>query len=71
MRRPITEYQPSELVALIRWIDSDGLLRTEEETIREAMTALGFRRRGSRIETALRAAIAADPAAVSHAMDLL
>lgn len=57
--RPITEYQPRELVALVRWIGSDGLLRTEDDILREAMDALGFRRRGKRIDEAITAAIRA------------
>ncbi|MGX4712289.1 AAA domain-containing protein [Rhodococcus ruber] len=54
---PITDYPPSELVALVRWIESDGLLRTEEEVMRAAMTELGYRKRGSRIVAALGNAI--------------
>lgn len=55
--QPITAYTRPELVRLLRWIESDGLLRTEDDLIREAMAELGFRRRGIRIETALREAI--------------
>lgn len=54
---PITEYTHRQLTALVRWITSDGLLRTEEDIVREAMQVLGFRRRGSRIDAALGAAI--------------
>ncbi|MHB1710056.1 MAG: AAA domain-containing protein [Acidimicrobiales bacterium] len=54
----ITAYPPSELVALIRWIESDTLLRTEDELLSEAALLLGFRRRGKNIVDALRAAIA-------------
>ncbi len=54
----ITAYQQSELVALIRWIESDTLLRTQEELLSEAISALGFRRRGKNIVDALEAAIA-------------
>lgn len=56
---PITAYTKSELVAIIRWINSDGLLRTEDDLVRDAMSELGWRRRGSRIDAGLRAAIAA------------
>lgn len=56
---PITEYTSRQLTALVRWITSDGLLRTEEDILREAMQILGFRRRGSRIDAALGAAIKA------------
>lgn len=55
---PITTYSRSQLAAVVRWIESDGLLRTEEDIIRDAMNELGWRRRGSRIETSLRDAIA-------------
>lgn len=53
----IDEYWDHHLVEIIRWIESDDLLRTEEELIIEAMEELGFQRRGSRIVAALRAAI--------------
>ncbi|MGH3471376.1 MAG: AAA domain-containing protein, partial [Nocardioidaceae bacterium] len=56
---PITAYSRSDLVAVVRWIQSDGLLRTEEDLIRDAMDELGWRRRGSRIDAGLREAIAA------------
>ncbi|MCR1785488.1 DUF4011 domain-containing protein [Nocardioides carbamazepini] len=57
--QPITTYSRSELVAVVRWIQSDGLLRTEEDLIRDAMDELGWRRRGSRIDAGLRDAIVA------------
>jgi hypothetical protein len=50
---PITAYEPEELVALIRWIESDTLLRTEEEVIDEVMRELGLKRRGPRIREAI------------------
>ena len=53
----ITAYQHRELVALIRWIESDTLLRTEDDLLAEAMSLLGFRRRGRNIVDALSAAI--------------
>ena len=53
----IADYSRRELVQIVEWITSDGLLRTEEELIREAMTDLGFRKKGKRIEEALREAI--------------
>ncbi len=56
--RPITDYSHPELVALIRWIESDTLLRTEDELLGSAMTHLGFSKRGSRIVAAISAAIA-------------
>jgi len=56
--RPITDYSHPELVALIRWIESDTLLRTEDELLESAMAYLGFSRKGSRIVAAINAAIA-------------
>ena len=56
--RPINDYSHPELVALIRWIESDTLLRTEEELLESAMAYLGFSRKGSRIVAAINAAIA-------------
>ena len=49
----IDAYSQAELVALIRWIESDTLLRTEDELLAEAIRQLGFRKRGSRIVAAL------------------
>jgi hypothetical protein len=54
---PIAAYSHAQLVALIRWIESDTLLRTEEELVAEAMRELGFGRRGTKIQSALMAAI--------------
>ena len=54
---PIDEYAPDQLVELVRWIESDTLLRTEEELLAEAMRELGYERRGPRIVAALTAAI--------------
>lgn len=55
---PITEYPEDILVALVRWIESDGRLRTEDDVLAEAMEALGFTRRGPRIVETLKQAIA-------------
>jgi very-short-patch-repair endonuclease len=52
----ITAYRHDELVALIRWLESDTLLRTEEDLISEATAALGFQKRGKNIVAALHAA---------------
>jgi hypothetical protein len=57
-RRPaIADYTLSELVTLIRWIESDTLLRTEEDLLAEATRTLGFRRRGSTITATLQRAM--------------
>ena len=53
----IADYSPDELVMLARWIESDTLLRTEDELRREMMDALGFKQMGSRIKRALTHAI--------------
>jgi hypothetical protein len=57
-RGSIDEYDLVELAELVRWIESDTLLRTEDELLAETMRALGFARRGSKITAALTDAIA-------------
>ena len=54
---PIDVYTPTQLMQLIRWIESDDQLRTEDELLFEAMNELGFQRHGKKIVAALRAAI--------------
>jgi very-short-patch-repair endonuclease len=49
---PITAYTTGDLVAIIRWIESDTLLRTEDQLFEDFMSELGFQRRGSRIRAA-------------------
>ena len=56
-RDSIDEYSPRELNEIVAWIRSDGRLRTDEELLDEAIDLLGFARRGTRIEAALRGAI--------------
>jgi hypothetical protein len=53
----IDYYADSELDALIRWIESDTLLRTEDQLLAEAIRELGFRRRGSKIVDALTSSV--------------
>lgn len=53
----ISDYSPEELVMLARWIQSDTLLRTEDDLRREMMEELGFKQMGSRIKRALTHAI--------------
>ncbi|MGV3617984.1 MAG: AAA domain-containing protein [Fimbriimonas sp.] len=50
-------YSPAELRALVRWIASDGLLRTDDEIIAEMLPEIGAKRRGDRIVAAVEAAI--------------
>lgn len=48
---------PDHLLAdLVKWVESDGLNRTEEEVITETIAELGFTRRGSRIVEAVKRA---------------
>jgi very-short-patch-repair endonuclease len=61
LRSKIDEYRPEELVAVIRWIKSDTLLRSKEQLVRLAFVELGFQRLGPKIREALeRAADAAE-----------
>ena len=53
----ITDYNPIQLAELVRWIESDTLLRTNEDLIREVMGELGFQRTGKRIRAAISKAI--------------
>ncbi|MFD3453762.1 hypothetical protein ACFWVC_16460 [Streptomyces sp. NPDC058691] len=57
--KAVTAYKPEELVAIVRWLDTDGVKRTDDELLRAAMKELGFARLGPRIKEALGAAIAA------------
>jgi hypothetical protein len=57
LRSKIGDYTQAELIALIRWILSDGCLRTDDEICTEMVRELGFKRRGVRIEEAVRAAL--------------
>ena len=41
-----------ELVSLLEWIQSDGLLRTRDQMVTELMTELGFKKRGRLIVAA-------------------
>jgi very-short-patch-repair endonuclease len=56
---PITQYEHRQLVALAKWIQSDTLLRTEDQLLSEMMDELGFQKRGKRIVDSLLAAIRA------------
>jgi hypothetical protein len=53
----INEYSEGDLMAIVDWIESDGRLRTDEEIMEELVPELGFRRRGARIESVLRAVL--------------
>jgi hypothetical protein len=58
VRTTITEYTSGELQALLRWVKSDGKLRTNDELADEMFAALPFSRRGSKIDAALKRTIA-------------
>ncbi len=55
----IDDYTRAHLVALLHWIASDGLLRTNEELMRVAREELGFEKMGSRIRRRLEEAVEA------------
>jgi very-short-patch-repair endonuclease/DNA polymerase III delta prime subunit len=59
-RPGIDDYSANELGQLIRWIESDTLLRTKEQLFDETIQLLGFRRRGTRIVAAIELAIQAE-----------
>jgi very-short-patch-repair endonuclease len=46
----IDDYPLKQLVALVRWIRSDTLLRDDQQILDEVMRELGFQRRGHRIK---------------------
>jgi very-short-patch-repair endonuclease len=57
-RPSIGDYSLGELVRVIHWIESDTLLRPEDDLLAETMRVLGFKRRGPNITTAITRAIA-------------
>jgi len=59
-RRSIDDYTGQELLALLTWVKSDGKLRTNDELADEMFIALGFSRRGSKIEAAIQRTIGLD-----------
>jgi REase_MTES_1575 len=58
--RPIADYSQAQLRAIVRWIESDTLLRTRDQLVNEVMRELGFHRHGKRIVDAITHAIAAE-----------
>jgi hypothetical protein len=59
----INEYSHAQLCAIVAWVQSDTLLRTEDQLLTEAMRELGFQKRGKRIAEALMSAIKTQRAA--------
>jgi len=55
--QPIDAYSRAQLVRLVQWIESDELIRTEDELVVETMRELGFQKRGKKIVAAIQAAI--------------
>ena len=55
----IADYSSAQLEALVRWLNSDTLLRTDDELLRDMRVGLGFKRGGSRINAAILMAIGA------------
>jgi hypothetical protein len=53
---PIGDYKQPQLVALIRWIESDERIRTEDELVDEVAQEIG-KRRGKNVVAAITAAI--------------
>jgi very-short-patch-repair endonuclease len=53
----INNYSQRQLRSVVKWVKSDGRLRTEDELLRDVMQALGFKIKGSRIVAAIRAAM--------------
>ncbi|MDA0160592.1 AAA domain-containing protein [Solirubrobacter ginsenosidimutans] len=53
----IDQFTDGDLIAIVRWIESDTLLRTREELLTAAIAELGFKRRGSKIVARVGAAI--------------
>ena len=57
-RRPsISDYSARELDEIASWVQSDGLLRTDDDLLVEIRKEMGFKRGGSRIDPAIRGAI--------------
>jgi very-short-patch-repair endonuclease len=46
---PVHMYSEQQLLKVLEWIESDTLLRTKDEALRDWMEALGYKRSGSRI----------------------
>lgn len=53
----IDQFRDQDLRAIVRWIESDTLLRSREELIAETMHELGFERRGKKIVARIGSAI--------------
>ncbi len=56
---PIDQRDLAEVIRMLAWIESDGLLRTDEELLSALTMELGYKRRGVRIEAILRPLVVA------------
>jgi hypothetical protein len=54
---PIDDYDERSLERLLRWVKSDGRLRTDDELATAMMQELGLERHGKRIDARLRQVI--------------
>lgn len=57
VRKTIDQYTDRELRQIAEWVASDGLLRTDEELIREIFNTLPFERLGKRIRDRLKTVV--------------
>jgi hypothetical protein len=57
VRETIDQYSDCELQQIADWIISDGLLRTDEQLIREIFEMLPFKRLGNRIRERLKTVV--------------
>src|SRR6185312_2758174 len=53
----IDEFTDTDIQAIVRWIESDTLLRSRENLLEETIAELGFQRRGKKIVARISAAI--------------
>ncbi len=56
----IDDYSLKELVSIARWIESDGLLRTDSQLFDAIFDELPFKRRGAKINAAINRAISSE-----------
>lgn len=56
-RQTIDQYSDRELRQIAKWVTSDGLLRTDEELIREIFETLPFKRLGNQIRERLKTVV--------------
>lgn len=54
---PISDYSDTQLVDIVAWVNSDGLLRTDDELFEVVFAEMGLKRRGDRIKRRLYEAI--------------